>query len=140
MKHSDLFSLIQDKIKTIPIPITWIHVHEHQKASSKKLTPNTILNKRIDKLEMEINWAFKTPTERQCKGDQCTIRVQGQLITGNVKNRLKHILLSILVKEYISSKKIIGKGSAPLVHWPALANSRRTTFHQNVQKSKWVCN
>ena len=67
------------------------------------------------------------------------IQVQGHHITGKIKKRLKHILLSVPAKDYISSKKIIGKGSAPLVHWTALADSLRTTFHRNIQISKWVC-
>ena len=85
MKHSDLLLRIQDKIKTIPIPITWVHVQGHQKTVSQKLTPDTILNKKMDKLAKEINQTFHSPTGRQCAGGQCTIRVQGQLITGNIK-------------------------------------------------------
>ena len=84
MKHSDLISIIKDKLNKIPTPITWVHVHSHQKSSDHPLTPNAVLNEKMDKLAKEINQMFATPSGSQGKGGICSIHVKGTRITGNV--------------------------------------------------------
>ena len=140
--HCDILSHLQASIHSNKSKHTWLHIKAHLSRTQPrtKLSPNAILNEKMDALAGMVMDAYSKAIPITPTLGMPIVWVGKSQLKGNIKQSVYICLTRHPIKDYLEDRKFISHGSYNLAAWDALCKAQGSDHNRDLCISKMICN